>query len=1832
MTSRLDRLLNLLDSGSPAVRSAAAKQVGEVTKYHTTEVPSVLNKVSTLLRAKSWETRSASAEAINAIATGVPEFNAAKTKKEELDEERQKRFDEKVQEEIQNQAEKFRFKTFNFYQVLAKGKPLYGSNLVADEEQQLKSLKPKDKYNFYKRQLLAKLGFIDESEHEALLIYDKEHLDKQQKQLQEKNLALAEDNIGLSAKDRRNKFMQKQKSKKQSNGNNQQDEDDGDNEITAVESESKKTKTIVTEQPQTENKIVIESAVDTNELTLEYDRWPFHFLAEKLLVDLFNSSWEIRHGAAIGLREILKVPEQAKSAGKSIYTIEDLNVVNERWLEDCSIRVLCLFALDRFTDFLSDQVVAPIPETCAQILGIILKYLSSDIVKNIVTILIALMHPTQEWKVRHSSLLGLKYAVALRYDVVGELLNIVLPAIIQSLADEGSSGGIATDDVRAVAADCLVPIAEHVMKLGEKPLQHIFGVLWNSLSNMDDLSSATASIMTLLAKLYSIADDTNHVFFSSNLHLLVPRLYPYLRHNIVTVRFSALDTLHELIKGTKHFDSNSWLLQGRALYHIVTLIFQNIIVDTKDTIVEKSIGVWQSIVEKIPENNLAPVINYYIGSWCSLISTPLNQNMDISLMTFPEQIYSTLSESSYMSIDHSHTGKRKLDGSSSSLDDSEKQTFSLRFHVTDFEEFIVYRTAAAKALAIFAISTSREESLSGLYTSIDLLLRSTWSIHKETAGLIIQQLYLVANEKGVKYTLPDPLYQAVITIIQSGGTYSASELQSNWNNIVNESNFLLQFYSQLGMDVSSYYSVTPEGVTSLNLSIPLAQDLIGRIYDSYVQYLTNSNPQYIPELESLMNRVKTAIDAYLNTFASVRGRAFTILACAVVFSGVISSKPVLQSLMVILLTSIEKNGSSVSLQKTSCIALANMLKICREFTPCPNSAIIKKVMELLCRTMPKIYGHKALEKETNTTEQEEEEIEKEPTTSTDKPKRGRKKKTNVKEDELNELKDAMTQIDHSTEDPVQIGQRGAVLTLREVAAIFKDDLFNHIEPLRNQTIDVLLKKTDSQPVTEDKLIINALHILRTIIPSISSGLFGLLQEILRSIINNYISNPNVEIRKHAALTVAEICYYMMEPALITVVLELLPRLADPQNVITRRGAALSIYTIINKLEIKALPAVAFLAVPLLKRMSDQDDVSREISSNCFGLVIRLLPLEKTATPLTGLEKEREEQHKFIDQLLDNSKVAPFEIPIKVNAELRQYQKDGVSWLAFLNKYNLHGILCDDMGLGKTLQTIIMVASDIQIRKAVYEKTKSIEYVHLPSLVVCPPTLLGHWHYEIKKFCPYLTALQYIGPVAQRRMYRGEFPTYDIVIMSYDVLRNDIKEIVAAQANWNYCVLDEGHIIKNKKTQITKAVKQVKANHRLLLTGTPIQNNVIELWSLFDFLMPGFLGTEKEFNAKYSKPIQASRDAKANSKEQAAGTLALQSLHRQVLPFLLRRVKEDVLHDLPEKIIQDYYCELSPIQAKLYEHFAKKEISKVSQELKQKEGEQKTKDLSENSHVFKALKYLRKLCNHPCLVLNPEHPMYTTISQEIKKQGYEVNDVHLSPKLLALKQLLNDCGIGLQNEGNSAVEVGGANQHRVLIFCQLKQMLDIIQNELFAKYMSNVTFLRLDGDVETMKRHEIVQQFNGDPTIDVLLLTTKIGGLGLNLTGADTVIFVEHDWNPSADLQAMDRAHRIGQKKVVNVYRLITKNTLEEKIMGLQKFKLNISKSVINKENSSLATMDTDQLVDLFNFSGEGSTSSTQIEKTKKSGLGQVMEAMDEYDQEQQYQDFNLNNFVNSVNK
>ncbi len=608
---------------------------------------------------------------------------------------------------------------------------------------------------------------------------------------------------------------------------------------------------------------------------------------------------------------------------------------------------------------------------------------------------------------------------------------------------------------------------------------------------------------------------------------------------------------------------------------------------------------------------------------------------------------------------------------------------------------------------------------------------------------------------------------------------------------------------------------------------------------------------------------------------------------------------------------------------------------------------------------------------------------------------------------------------------------------------------------------------------------------------------SLHKELLKTFecLSNISSQAHSIARHLSSQCFAALASFMPHETISAVINFVIPKLED-SNFLIRQGAIEAMAAIVQKLDLNFVPYIVLFIVPVLGRMSDPDPLVRQLATSMFANLIKLIPLDNMKMEEPSLPKNLHElkmkQKSFIDELMNLKNVQDFHMPIKVEAELRSYQIDGVKWLKFLARYKLHGILCDDMGLGKTLQTICMLATDH------FERAQS-GLAACPSLIICPATLCYHWQSEIKKFVHNLRPFVYNGSITQRSLLKRDLIQEFVslrnnesgcnlaVITSYEITRSDVD--LFKMCHWNYLVLDEGHAIRNSKTKTTLAIKSLQAHHRLILSGTPIQNSVIELWSLFDFLMPGFLGSERQFNSKYTKPIVGSRGGMGNDKSvskesKEAGLLAMESLHRQVLPFILRRMKEDVLKDLPPKITQDYYCDLSPIQKLLYEDFAKEQKDKTTAKKKHED----------KTHIFQALQYLRKVCNHPKLVLHEEHKFYDRVQKILVESSSNLNALSHATKLPALKQLLNECGIGLftteQHDHFSAGSVVG--QHRALVFCQLKAMMDIVENDLLKTCMPSVTYLRLDGSVPPCDRHEIVTKFNNDVSIDLLLLTTSVG--------------------------------------------------------------------------------------------------------------------------------------------
>ena len=485
--------------------------------------------------------------------------------------------------------------------------------------------------------------------------------------------------------------------------------------------------------------------------------------------------------------------------------------------------------------------------------------------------------------------------------------------------------------------------------------------------------------------------------------------------------------------------------------------------------------------------------------------------------------------------------------------------------------------------------------------------------------------------------------------------------------------------------------------------------------------------------------------------------------------------------------------------------------------------------------------------------------------------------------------------------------------------------------------------------------------------------------------------------------------------------------------------------------------------------------------------------------------------EFWDQMSTFSTSENLELPKGVKADFREYQLKGFGWLWFMYKYGLNGILADDMGLGKTLQALTAV-----------QKAKEVDGP-MPTLVVAPTTVVFNWENEIQKFAPDLTCLKLQG--GERKQFFKKINDYDVVITSYALVRRDIEKL--KDINFRYIILDESQNIKNATSQTAQAVKKLQSMHKLALSGTPIENKLEELWSVFDFLMPGFLFSMADFNSHYVNPIMDRQDKVVEKR-----------LKLQIYPFILRRMKRDVAKDLPDKVENVAYCELTDDQRDFYMQVLDSTREELFRSIEQN-GLEKSR-----MSIFSALLRMRQICCHPRLY-----------------DKDNVKNIISSGKFEKLKSMLE--------------EIISEN-HRILLFSQFVNMLDIIKDWLDRE---GIKYEYLTG--KTKDRKEAVDRFNNDPTIPIFLISLKAGGTGLNLTGADYVIHYDPWWNPAVEDQATDRAYRIGQTKKVFVYRLITKNTVEEKIQKLKGIKRDLVDSVISVDRNITKSLTMDDIREIF---------------------------------------------------
>ncbi|CAI0385042.1 unnamed protein product [Linum tenue] len=1871
-SSRLNRLLTLLDTGSSqATRFTAAKQIGDIANSHPQELSSLLKKVSPFLRSKNWDTRVAAAHAIGAIVqnvkhTSLPEiFDCVQRKLYEVGSSGVVE-DLVIRPNFQSQIISYgSFRSFEINKVLEFGALLASGGQEYDIATD-NSKNPKDRLTRQKQNLRRRLGldvceqFMDVNDmikDEDLVLH---RIPTQGNGLQHRgymppsvhNIQRLVRTMVPSVVSRRPSARElnllKRKAKVNWKDQTKGWSEEGDSDASLSQS--------TTPKGSNTDPFIAPSKVDSDEDGFENDkdgRWPFYGFVEQLILDMFDPVWEVRHGCVMALREMLshhggsagvlmpelsvdgcfnelkdidcpiavkrereidlnmqvpaddsqplsKKPKTDNMSSPSMDTmissgyhgefdislkVEDnawhlsegqvigevqvdpltvkvepypycptssaevvnmvdtkghpenehcvakseildnisgsnelMNLVklaryswmkNSEFLQDCAIRFLCVLSLDRFGDYVSDQVVAPVRETCAQALGATFKYMDRSLVNETLNILLQMQ------------------------DLLLDLLGHILPACKAGLEDPD-------DDVRAVAADALIPAAGAVVSLKGQTLHSIVMLLWDILLDLDDLSPSTSSVMNLLAEIYSQEEmipkmiskpkeelDLNEVVHIDDagekndlaenpymLSTLAPRLWPFMRHSITSVRYSAIRTLERLLeaghKGSVSDPSGSSFWPSFILGDTLRIVFQNLLLESNERILHCSERVWRLLVQ-CPVEDLEIVANAYISSWIELSTTPFGSPLDSSKMFWPVAL--PLITASALGI-------------------------------------FASKLRESSALPVIEPLWASLSSFSGVQRQVAALVLISWFKEMQSNDPVKTQGVMSAFPTNIKNWLLDLLSCTDPAFPTKDSIFPYSELSRTYSKMRNEASQLVHVLESLGMlhDVALAVRERVESLSAdeaINFASKIPPVGTGDIGNEHLQQ------NNVDDVELTKQRLLTTSGYLKCVQGNLHITVAALVAAAVVWMSELPKRlnPIIQPLM----ASIKREQEEI-LQEKSADALAELISLCISRNPSPNDKLIKNICSLTCMDpceTPQarvIGGMEIIDDQDFLTF----------------GNGGGRQKSRVH---------MFTGGEDRSKVEGFISRRGSELALKHLCKKFGGSLFDKLPKIWDCLTEVLIPGAavhESQiaksieSIADPQVLINNIQIVRSISSQLDDGLKSKLHTLLPCIFQ-CIRHSHVAVRLAASRCITSMAKSMTTDIMNAIIENAVPMLGDMTSVYSRQGAGMLISTLVQGLSVELVPYAPLLVVPLLRCMSDCDPSVRQSVTRSFAALVPLLPLARGVPPPSGLGEGfhgNGEDAQFLEQLLDNSHIEDYKLSTELKVSLRRYQQEGINWLAFLKRFKLHGILCDDMGLGKTLQASAIVASDIAERHT-----------------------------------------------------------------------------------------DEGHIIKNAKSKITAAVKQLKAQHRLILSGTPIQNNIMDLWSLFDFLMPGFLGTELQFQATYGKPLLAARDAKCSAKDAEAGALAMEALHKQVMPFLLRRTKDEVLSDLPEKIIQDRYCDLTPIQLQLYEQFsgshAKKEISSMVKMHESADTEGSAASPKASAHVFQAIQYLLKLCSHPLLVLGDKMPesVSSQLSEFFPSNANVISELHKphhSPKLVALQEILEECGIGI--DASSFENVGTVGQHRVLIFAQHKALLDIIESDLFHAHMRSVTYLRLDGSVEPEKRFGIVKAFNSDPTIDVLLLTTHVGGLGLNLTSADTLVFMEHDWNPMRDHQAMDRAHRLGQKKVVNVHRLIMRGTLEEKVMSLQRFKVSVANAVINSENASMKTMNTDQLLDLF-ASAETTSKGTTASKRgdgkfdgdpKLMGTGKGMKAIlggleELWDQSQYTEEYNLSQFLAKLN-
>ena len=1871
--------LSFTAGSSLDTRRAAADQIAAIVAAHPPQLPSVLAQVTPHLRSKEWDARIAAGHCLGKIAQHVAHPTPADllqvattsstatvvvtttSKGEEEEEEKQPQW---------TQHQLLSFETFDLTTVISEGTHLVasagneydlpqGSNRTDSLSEQRNNLKKRlglsgtagefiNTADFLRDEDFLMPAATDATDVKDEVAIKEEKCEEETHHKREATELLA----GMSARERAAAARRAKAAKKRGLVGGTDDNESmpkankksklGTTTTATINNrgeESSATAAATTTMADNDIDAMNADALETQwQSIVTQGLWPFQPLCDQLLIDILNPAWEVRHGAALALREILThqatcaaviAPLDTKdgdlsgwiaAGGSGLPTLSPTACTaavanqalqsNASWLEDCAIHLLCTLALDRFGDYVSDQVVAPVRETAAQAVGTVTRALNRPTLLKVMASLRVLTEG-KEWEACHGGLLGLKYTLAAQATVDQGVLETALPACIVGLQHRD-------DDVRAVAAEAMLPAASLLAattSVDDAGLRLLL-LVWDVLLSTDELSPAIKGATSLLAAIYRASSSSSlssevqtetaisATAIYRNLADLFPRLWPHFRHNVSSVRLSSIRCFTAIIQA---MPIPQLLPSEGGLCTALRLPFQNILLEQVPEIVEESEKAWRVLVHRCPPSILHTTVSSSSSSSSSLLSTlfslaatPSHRRYDARLLVqFPKG--GSGGQASAVGVPGGGGGDGEGEGQSARATRAKVGT----------------ATALGQlAHALDPHSSSHPGASNPLVEHIKMTLSNNASSSRLVAGLTLAKWAAAQQQQ-----TPPP---SLLTLIQQ----HAIPMLTVTNAIIFDE--LVSSYALLRRQVAGLSGMlpptlplpcAPDAITP-DLALALAAQVVGVVNEENVRVAAQTVQTTASVLQTREAVAKTSVAA--------------ALAAAVVYSKQLPAK--LNSVIQPLIASVRREPEEL-LQEEAAKALAALAVATAPRTPSPTEKIVKNVCVFACgdpeavpaASSPPVLG-------------EDEVLE--------------AQQTGGGAQQAKKDKEQQQQVVEGAAQAAALTRRGGESMLRALTRACGPSLPTLVPGFWTNLITAAITNAATNP----QAAVEGLRIIQVIAPALHSDVVPTVLTSLLVPIASCLSYDNGAVQLSAARALASLGNSHPLALMAPILDALTPLLHVGAADASRLGATVTMREFVNVLGIGMVPYVQLAVVPLLGRMSDPHPRVRAVASSCFAKVVALMPLALGVLPPPGLsaaqEKMLSEEGQFLQKLLDNKQMDDFELPFKLlTGQLRRYQQEGINWLAFLRRFGLHGVLADDMGLGKTLQaTSIVAAASAEAKQ---------RHRPLPSLIVCPATLVAHWPHEINKFVDesVLRPLQYHGTPGVRLALRPLVSTHDVVVISYEALRADVEWVSSIQ--WLYCVLDEGHAIRNPGSKIAQAARRVQAQHRLILSGTPIQNSVIEMWALFEFLMPGFLGTERAFNARYGKALAASRSAKKGSSEAEAGVLALDSLHKQVMPFVLRRTKDQVLKDLPPKIVQDIICEPSDLQRILYEDFTASQAMAAMVGAMQQgggAGPGTTQDAASSSpHIFQALHYLRRLCSHPLFVLDPDIPAHskalaTVLGPGISHGWEEAKEriklsLEHSPKLAALRELLLDSGIGTEETGDKETkeeEMAAADAgHRVLVFAQTKAMLDVAEEAVLRPL--GISSLRIDGTVDAAERFRRVQKFNVDPTVEVMLLTTAVGGLGLNLTAADTVIILEHDWNPQKDLQAMDRAHRLGQRRSVNVYRLLVRGTLEEQVMSLQKFKLDVASAVVNAENMSLTNMDTGNLLDLFALQEGGAQGKNKVVNGEgggaagtaaavgggaaRKGLAAMLAELSDPDKVQaEYEEFDLDQFKEKLGK